>query len=128
MTVSDTESDTEIQITRYGYLRNEGEENATIRILAESYPQSSEGAGVILREYEYPTDGVEEPGSIDQPDRLLSMRALALDSLDAGARFCGGGGGKAFSVTGSPADLRYYIGYKYKRFADYLEAIGTRSQ
>ncbi|WP_143512560.1 hypothetical protein [Vreelandella utahensis] len=130
VTVSDTDPETGIkfQITRYGHLRNEGEENATLRVLAESYPQAADGTGVTVREYEYPTDGVEEPWKIDQPDRLLSMRVFTLDSLEAGNRFCGSNGEEAFSVAGSPANLQYYIGYEYMRFADYLESIGTRSQ
>jgi|GEM_PF-748394 len=130
VTISDTDPETGIkfQITRYGHLRNESEENATLRVLAESYPQAADGTGVIVREYEYPTDGVEEPGKIDQPDRLLSMRVFTLDSLEAGNRFCGSNGEEAFSVAGSPANLQYYIGYEYMRFADYLESIGTRSQ
>ncbi|PAU79894.1 hypothetical protein CK501_11895 [Halovibrio salipaludis] len=129
VTVRDTESGTELQITRYGHLRDgeDGAEKIAFRVMAESYPESSGGAGVILREYEYPTDGVEDPGDVEQPDRLLSMRVLALESLDAGPRFCGSGG-EAFSVTATPADLQYYIGYEYMRFADYLESIGTRSQ
>jgi hypothetical protein len=132
VTVRDTESGTEFQITRYGHLRDgeDGAEKIAFRVLAESYPESSDGTGVILREYEYPTDGVEKLklGDVEQPDRLLSMRVLALESLDAGPRFCGSGGGEAFSVTASPAGLQYYIGYEYMRFADYLESIGTRSQ
>ncbi|MGM0434484.1 MAG: hypothetical protein ACQEQ1_07460, partial [Pseudomonadota bacterium] len=128
VTIRDTESGAEFQVTRYGHLLNEGEEDATLRVLAESYPQAGDGTGAIVREYEYPTDGVEEPGNIDQPDRLLSMRAFTLDSFEAGNRFCGSDGEEAFSVAGSPANLQYYIGYEYMRFADYLESKGTRSQ
>ena len=122
---SEPDAQPELTLTRYGHVPS-GED--VFRVLAETYP-APVGDGVILREYEYPTDGMADanPDNVVQPDRILSVRALALDSLDRSARFCGDEG-EAFSVSGSSANLQYYIGYEYMRFADYLESIGTRSQ
>lgn len=131
VTVDAANTDSSVEVTRYGHLREEPGGQLAFRVLAETYPdpdpESEEGA-LILREYEYVTDGKESLDGFEQPDRVRSVRVLAVEPFQPENRWCGGSESDPFAVTSSPAEMRLYVAYDYRRFADYLEATRTAGQ
>ncbi|MEQ6886799.1 hypothetical protein [Salicola sp. Rm-C-2C1-2] len=129
VTITNTDSGDSIDVTRYGHFRaNPDDDELAFRVMAETYP-ISDHSGLIVREYEHVTESAENPDEVEEPDRLASVRVLAVDDVsNPGSRFCGGGDEEPFSVTSSPSEMRLYIGYEYRRFAEYLESIGTQGQ
>ena len=113
-----------VTITRYGHRRDDpGAGERAFRVMVETV--DLEEGGHTQREYQYFNDG----GTLlsdAQPDLLRSVRVLRTsgDPVDASS-FCDGGN-DPFSVTTSPDQMQLYIGFDYRRFADYLASIGSR--
>ncbi|XOZ33550.1 hypothetical protein ACMDCT_15305 [Halomonadaceae bacterium KBTZ08] len=131
VTVDAANTDSVVEVTRYGHLRAEPDGRLAFRVMAETYPDpnpENEEGGLILREYEYVTDGKDSPAGFEQPDRVRSVRVLAVEPFQPENRWCGGAESNAFAVTPNPAEMRLYVAYGYRRFADYLESTGTEGQ
>lgn len=128
------DDDSEVVITRYGHYRDNPDPEAgelPFRVLVETYEEDGEDA--VRREYEYFSDGVgtetdikDSLKSLDQPDLLRSVRVLRSSGTQVSADTYCDGEDDPFAVEASPDEMLLYAEFDYLRFADYLEAIGTR--
>lgn len=120
-----------VTITRYGHHRADpGDGETAFRVMVETYDNPSGES--FRREYDYFSDGIGTESEMedslkktDQPDLLRSIRVLRSDVEISASTFCNGDN-EPFSVEASPDDMRLYVGFKYRRFADYLESVGTQ--